>query len=121
MTQTFRRVILESPLAGDFRTHIMYAQRALGDCLFRGEAPLASHLLYPMVLNEADPIQRAQGIAAGHAWIPWAELVVAYVDYGVSTGMRAGLDLAEAHGVPVEYRYIGSNAPGAMGAPGPTK
>ncbi len=112
-----RRVILESPLAGDFRRNIHYAQRAMGDCFFRGEAPLVSHLLYPMVLNEHDPEQRAVGIAAGHQWIPHAELVVAYVDYGVSPGMKMAIELAETHKVPVEYRYIGANLEDGQGVP----
>jgi len=78
------------PSPGISAPSILYAQRALGDCIFRGEAPLASHLLYPMVLNEAIPEDRARGIAAGHAWLPYAELMVIYADYGVSPGMRAG-------------------------------
>lgn len=105
-----RRVILESPFAGDYITHVAYGQRAMADALFRGEAPLASHLLYPMVLRDGDPEERAKGIAAGHAWVPVADLMVVYADYGVSPGMAAGVACAEVHKIPVEYRYIGANA-----------
>src|SRR5690606_21487830 len=41
----YRRVIVESPYAGDVETHVAYARAALRDCLSRGEAPIASHLL----------------------------------------------------------------------------
>jgi hypothetical protein len=41
-----RRVIIESPYSGDVETNVAYARAALRDCLSRGEAPLASHLLY---------------------------------------------------------------------------
>lgn len=106
-----RRVILESPFAGDYAIHIHYAQRALADALFRGEAPLASHLLYPQVLRDADPIQRAQGVAAGLAWLGQAELMVVYADHGVSPGMQAAMDRAEGLNIPVEIRYIGASVP----------
>ena len=41
-----RRVIVESPYAGDVERNIAYVRAAMRDCLMRGEAPLASHLLY---------------------------------------------------------------------------
>ena len=44
--------------------------------LARGEAPIASHLLYPQVLDDADPFQRQQGIAAGLAWAAVADATV---------------------------------------------
>lgn len=63
-------VIVESPYAGDVDANVTYARRALRDCLERGEAPIASHLLYtqPGVLDDTVPEQRALGIAAGLAW-----------------------------------------------------
>jgi len=57
-----RRVIVESPFAGKpgwwqwwqrwqrWRNRA-YARRCLADCLARGEAPFASHLIYSQVLN----------------------------------------------------------------------
>lgn len=41
-----RRVILESPFAGHVESNIEYARACIRDSLLRGEAPLASHLLY---------------------------------------------------------------------------
>lgn len=103
-----RRVILESPFRGGGDLYIEYARACLRDCLFRGESPLASHLLYtqPGVLNDDDPIERAQGINAGHAWMHIADAVVVYADYGISEGMRAGISTASFHGVPIEYRKL---------------
>lgn len=104
-----RRVILESPYAGDVARNERYARAALRDSLMRGEAPIASHLLYtqPGVLNDTNAAERAMGIAAGLAWGSNAEATVVYHDLGVSTGMRLGLDAAAAQGRPVEYRTIG--------------
>lgn len=103
-----RRVIIESPYAGDVAGNVKYARECLRDSLARGEAPLASHLLYtqPGVLDDTVPAEREAGIAAGHAWIKHADAVVVYCDLGISLGMVAGRDAAHAWGVPVEYRYL---------------
>lgn len=107
-----RRVILESPYAGasnaEIARNVRYARAALRDSLQRGEAPIASHLLYtqPGVLDDAVPAERQQGIDAGLAWRTVAEASVVYTDLGISRGMEYGIAAAEAAGVPVEYRTV---------------
>lgn len=107
-----KRVILESPFAGDIEANIAYARRAVRDSLLRGEAPIASHLLYtqPGILDDAVPAERAQGIAAGLVWGVVADATVVYLDLGMSSGMREGIRRAEAEGRPVERRFIGAKA-----------
>jgi hypothetical protein len=105
-----KRVVLESPYAGDIEANVAYAQRCLLDCLRRGEAPIASHLLFPGPLNDAEPEERRLGIAAGHAWLPVAEALVVYTDRGISLGMKAAIDTAFAIGRPIEYRSIEGEA-----------
>ncbi|WP_178996870.1 DUF7768 domain-containing protein [Paenarthrobacter nitroguajacolicus] len=102
-------VIIESPYAGDVPRNEAYARRALADSLARGEAPLASHLLYtqPGVLDDTKPEQRRKGIEAGFAWGERAELTAVYVDQGTSPGVEMGIAAAKACGRPVEYRSIG--------------
>jgi len=102
-----RRVVLESPYAVDTVRHVDYARACLKDCLARGEAPIASHLLLTQVLDEQRPEQRGQGIAAGHLWIRVADAVVLYADLGLSAGMEQGIATADLFGVPVETRYLG--------------
>lgn len=107
-----RLVIIESPYAGDTDRNIWYARRAVHDSLMKGEAPLASHLLYtqPLVLDDLNLSQRALGITAGHAWMKFAETVAVYNDYGTSKGMEQGIALAELLGIKIEFRLIGKNA-----------
>lgn len=78
------------------------------DSLIRGEAPIASHLLYtqPGILRDEVPAERQWGIDAGLAWRPVAEACVVYLDRGMSHGMRYGIAAAEAAGIPVEVRYL---------------
>jgi len=101
-----RRVILESPFAGDIEAHVAYARRCLRDCLARGEAPIASHLLYPQILDDSIAAERALGIAAGLGWLRLAEAMVVYIDYGISPGMRAAMAAAEKLSLPIERRQL---------------
>lgn len=106
-----KRVVLESPYAGDVDRNAEYARRAVRDCLKRGEAPIVSHLLFtqPGILRDDVPEERRLGIEAGLAWVPVSEGSVFYCDYGISNGMQGGMDRAKAAGKPVEVRYIGKN------------
>ncbi len=103
-----RLVILESPFGADPDTFVPFARRCIRDCLERGEAPLASHLLYtqPGVLRDDVADERALGIEAGLAWYRVAQAAVVYVDHGISKGMLQGIERAREHGLPVEQRTL---------------
>lgn len=103
-----RRVILESPYAGDVKYNRKYARLCVRDCLMRGEAPIASHLLFTQrgILRDDVEKERKLGIAAGHAWIKACDAMVVYTDRGISSGMQLGINVAQAYGVPVEVRSI---------------
>ena len=103
-----RLVIVESPYAGDIERNVRYARACLRDCLLRGEAPLASHLLYtqPGVLRDDVPSERTLGISAGLAWGRWAQATIVYTDLGISPGMQKGIDAAEEAGRFVEMRRL---------------
>ena len=114
-----RLVVVESPFACKLKTcaslaepcphvraHEAYARASMLDCLRRGEAPFASHLLYTQVLNDLLPIQRTIGIAAGLAWAERADATVVYEDFGISGGMRQGIEHAIRLGRAVEHRRI---------------
>jgi hypothetical protein len=104
----YRLVILESPYAGDVEANVEYARACLRDSLLRGEAPIASHLLYtqPGVLDDLIPWERQRGIDAGLAWKAVAQASVVYTDLGISSGMQCGIDAANAAGIPIEMRIL---------------
>jgi hypothetical protein len=81
----------------------------MADCLRRGEAPFASHALYtqPGVLDDTIPDERRIGIEAGLAWGEKAEATVVYKDFGITPGMRLGIERADACGRSVEFRTLG--------------
>jgi hypothetical protein len=104
-----RRVILESPFAGNVWQRWLnrrYARRCLRDSCLRGEAPLASHLLYPGALDDTSPEERKLGIEAGLAWGPFADATVVYIDRDISRGMALGIQRAINEGRKVEYRSL---------------
>jgi hypothetical protein len=74
------------------RQNLIYARLALLNSLMRGEAPVASHLLYTQVWSEK-PELRQNGIRAGVELHHRVDLVCLYIDLGVSEGMKS----AEAH------------------------
>lgn len=92
-----KRVIVESPFAGDVERNLRYVRACMRDCLLRGEAPFASHALYTQlgVLDDTIPEQRKLGMDAGFAYRHVADVTAFYVDLGWSRGMRAGQAHAE--------------------------
>jgi len=101
-------VKIESPFAGDIEKNIKYARACMSDSLHRGEAPLASHLLYTQegILDDTVPEERKLGMEAGKVWSKLAELVAVYTDLGISGGMKWGVEEANKNGITVEYRSL---------------
>lgn len=103
-----RLVVIESPYAGDIEKNVRYARAAMADSLARGEAPIASHLLYTQegILNEGVPAERKRGILAGMAWAARADLVAFYVDHGWSGGMVLAWRHWTAHDMDIDTRSL---------------
>lgn len=110
---SFTLVILESPYAGDVEANLAYARECMRDCLLRGEAPYASHLLYtqPGILDDTIKDERLLGMKAGMAWGAKASKTVVYIDMGISSGMFYGIEMAKRAGRPVEYRSLDEKDP----------
>lgn len=102
------RVILESPFAGEVERNINYARMCVRDSLSRGEAPIASHLLYTQegILNDDILEERKWGVDAGLAWKEVAEKQVFYIDYGYSRGMEYAKEYATKNNITIEERKI---------------
>lgn len=100
-----KRVILESPYGNSdpakVLENVLFARLCVRDCILRGEAPIASHLLYTQstILRDDIPMERALGITAGLIWRSVADYSVFYTDNGWSPGMLSALEsaLEECH------------------------
>lgn len=102
------RVIIESPYAGDVEGNVEYARKCVRHSLLKGEAPLASHLLYtqPNILDDKDPLERAMGMQCGWEWMGAAVTVAFYIDKGISGGMIEGFNQAMLTDADIEVRSI---------------
>lgn len=104
-----RLVIIESPYAGDIPRNTLYAKAAVRDSIFRGEAPFASHLIYPGALNEAIAEERSLGIKCGLEWWRCVSAVCFYIDLGWSPGMQTAYKLARTERIKIEERSLADN------------
>jgi hypothetical protein len=108
--QKMKRVIIESPYAGDIEKNLKYVRACMRDCLLKGESPYASHALYTQegVLNDEIREDRIYGITAGFVWREVADYTIVYTDLGISKGMEYGIANAKALGHQIVYRTLGS-------------
>ncbi len=110
-----RRVIVESPYAGrsenEIAENIDYARACVRDCILRGEAPFASHIIYtqPGILRDGIPDKRSLGMRAGFSWVEVADATIVYTDLGISRGMLAGIAQARKAGKPIVFRSLECN------------
>lgn len=134
-----RVVSIESPYfskdEAEMHRNVCYAIAAVHHASAEhGEACYASHLLLtqevgggkhgyvPDDLGGASPlsgITRDGAIAQTMAIRKRCDAVVCYVDFGVSSGMQAAVDFAEAHGIPVERRTLPAKYMAAVTPPAP--
>lgn len=71
------------------------------------EAPLASHVLYPMILNDTLPEERSRGFEIEAAWLEVCDKVAVYEDLGISSGMSKTIATAIEAGKHIVHRKIG--------------
>ena len=104
-----KRVVIESPYAGDIPVNEIYGELCMHDCLVNhNETPYASHLLYTrrFVLRDDRPEERKLGIDAGFYWREVAEKTVFYIDLGVTDGMKLGMNDCLEKGKEFEVRKL---------------
>lgn len=101
-----KKVIIESPLSGDFKRNIRYARLCMTDCLRRGESPYASHLLMTQVLDDLVPEARTLGMECGFLWAEVADIIAIYQDLGISGGMKMGIEQHGRRHVAIEHRNL---------------
>jgi hypothetical protein len=104
-----KRVVVESPYAGNIKLNEIYGEFAIHDCLVNyNETPYASHLLYTRknVLRDHIPEDRKLGIEAGFYWREVAEQTNFYIDLGMTPGMVQGIKDCELKQNPYQTREL---------------
>jgi hypothetical protein len=108
-----RRAYLISPFSGDTTRNIAYALKAMHYLFAIGYSPYASHILFAAsgCLDDSDAKDREFGMAAGYAFLSTCEVAFAFMDLGVSRGMRSDLDAARRLSVKIDYVSITGGLP----------
>lgn len=106
-------ISVESPFAPTATSttdeHIRYARKACRFVALKGYSPYASHLFFtqPGILDDTIPEERELGIKGGKAWEVHAEESWFFLDYGMTKGMKYGLDEATRLGRGIRFfRFI---------------
>jgi len=95
-------VFICSPFAGDLRRNTQNAKRYLKFAVDKGAIPFAPHLLYPLVLNDADPAQRELGMFFGLVWLGKCDELWVFGSC-ISPGMTVEIDKAKRRLIPIRY------------------
>ncbi len=98
-------VYICSPYAGDTEGNVQKAIEHSRFAISEGYMAVASHLLYPQILSDADPLQRSLGLAFGiqlmfgcmEVW------VFADDDDGISPGMCEEIAIAKNRQMRIRY------------------
>jgi hypothetical protein len=102
-----KRVFVCSPLKADTKEGILKnIKRAQDLChlaTINDVAPFASHAFYTLFLDDLDPVQRAQGMAAGNAWLRASHELWVWSKLGTSAGMASEIELARSCSIPVVF------------------
>jgi hypothetical protein len=95
-------VYICSPFAGDVENNVRFAKAACRYAMKQDCAPVAVHLMYPQILNDAVPSERKAGIRMGlRVLVSCEELWVC--GGTVSHGMSCEIAKAGRLGIPVRY------------------
>ncbi len=91
-----------SPYAGDIEANVAFAIRCCRTAIQQGHTPIAVHLLYPQILNDQDPVERATGLELGlnilrHCAAAWV------CGTRISCGMEGEIQAAKQLNIPIQY------------------
>jgi len=107
----FKKIVIESPYAGNTKKNLIYAGQCMRNAILRGEAPIASHVLYTGhgILEDCNVMERMVGLNLGYQWGLEADLVAFYTDNGMSRGMDEALEFYGDHDIlTVERKLFGT-------------
>lgn len=97
------KVYVVSPYAGDVAKNTSAAVRYCRYVIDAGMVPVASHLLYPQILNDRNPDERELGLACGLSLMALCDEVWVF-GRNVSSGMAR--EITEARKLEIPLRYV---------------
>ena len=83
-----------------------HATRAVHDAINRNEALPMAHLAFLNPLGYS-AVERDDAFLNLLSWIPRADLIAVYVDYGITPAMQVAINVAITKNKKIEYRSVG--------------
>ncbi len=96
------KVYVVSKYAGDVEQNVRFAIRCCQYTISQGKMPVASHLLYPQMLNDNDPSEREIGTMFGLALLDICDEVWVFGKEH-SAGMKREITEAKRLGKNIKY------------------
>ena len=108
--QKVKKIYVASKYAGDIAANV---EKAIWCCRYvieQGFMPVASHLLYPQILNDNLPRERELGLKFGLALLATCDEVWVFTAGGeISPGMEREIEGAKRLGIPVRKLEMGES------------
>ena len=105
--RAFRPIVfICSPYAGDIEKNVKAAREYCRFAVGNGYIPVAPHLLFPLFMNDADPLERELGLFFGNALMSKCSEVWVFGS-NISTGMQA--EIKRARWKNYRLRYFTEN------------
>ena len=96
-----------SPLRGDYQENQRKAKQHCREALQAGYIPIAPHIYFTQFLDDENPDERQQGMAAGLELLQMCQELWAYIPPGglPSSGMQQEISCAIEQGIEVKFHY----------------
>lgn len=105
-----KKIYVASKYAGDIQINIENAIWCCRYVIDRGYMPIASHLLYPQILDDSIPRERELGLMFGLALLAACDEVWVFTVNGeVSSGVEKEIEEAKRLGIPVRQLEMGES------------
>jgi hypothetical protein len=107
-----KRIFIASPFRAPTpdlcALNVSVAKDLFAAVLKAGHAPFAPHLAYTSYLDDNDPSERKQGIAAGLLWLRMSDelWVYARTEAECSAGMKSEIEAAQAFQLPIRTVFM---------------
>ena len=105
-----KKIYVASKYAGNI---VDNTEKAIWCCRYvidRGFMPVASHLLYPQILNDNNPCERELGLMFGLSLLAICDEIWAFTTGGeISSGMKREIEEAKRLEIPIRKLEMGEN------------
>ena len=96
-----RMIFVSSPYAGDVEKNIEFAKQACQYVITTGNAFFCPHLLYPQVLDDADPEERSLGMEMAKQFLSVCDEIWVFGDR-ISRGMFEEIEYARKNDISLK-------------------